>query len=112
MVVFCTVITSLGQLFWKIGAKMLPDVFTNWPLLLGFALHIIAAVILITSFKTGEVSVLFPMYATNYVWVSLLSFYYLHEPLNLLKWVGMIVVIMGVILIGKGAHKHPGVITP
>lgn len=112
MVVFCTIVTSMGQIFWKFGAQRLPDVLTNWPLIAGFVLHIIAAAILITSFKTGEVSVLFPMYATNYVWVSILSSYYFHEPLNAFKWAGMAAIILGVILLGKSAHKHTEVVTP
>ncbi len=112
MVVFCTIVTSIGQLLWKFGAMRLPEVFTNWPLILGFILHIIAAAILITSFKTGEVSVLFPMYATNYVWVSLLSYLYFAEPLNAFKWAGMAAVMIGVVLLSKGAHKHTEVVTP
>lgn len=112
MVVFCTVITSAGQIMWKFGALRLPEVFTNWPMIGGFLLHIIAAGILISSFKTGEVTVLFPMYATNYVWVSLLSFVYFAEPLNAFKWAGMAAVIIGVILLGTGAHKHAEVVTP
>jgi drug/metabolite transporter (DMT)-like permease len=112
LVIFCTIVTSLGQLFWKIGAKSLPVIFTNWPLLIGFSFHIVAAFILIHSFKTGEVSVLFPMYATNYVWVSILAHYYLGESLNSLKIYGMIVIIFGVIVLSKGAHKHTQVVTP
>jgi len=112
LVIFCTIVTSLGQLFWKIGAKSLPVIFTNWPLLIGFCFHIIAAFILIHSFKTGEVSVLFPMYATNYVWVSLLAYHFLGESLNYLKISGMVVVIFGVIALSVGAHKHTQVVTP
>lgn len=112
MVVFCTIITSAGQIFWKFGAMRLPDLLHNWPLWTGFCLHVIAAAILITSFKTGEVSVLFPMYATNYVWVSIMSAHFFHEPLNALKWAGMAAVLIGVILLGRGAHKHTEVVTP
>jgi drug/metabolite transporter (DMT)-like permease len=110
LVVICTIVTSVGQILWKFGANRLPEIITNWPLILGFVLHIIAAGILITSFKTGEVSVLFPMYATNYVWVSLLSRYYFGEPLNAFKWAGMAAVIIGVVLLGRGAHKHGTVV--
>lgn len=113
MVVFCTIVTSAGQVMWKYGAERLPEIITNWPLIGGFVLHVIAAVILITSFKTGEVSVLFPMYATNYIWVSLMSSYFFAESLNALKWAGMIAIIAGVILLSKGAqHKHAEVVTP
>lgn len=112
MVVFCTIITSVGQILWKFGALRLPEIATNAPLILGFVLHIIAAAILITSFKSGEVSVLFPMYATNYIWVSLLSSYYFAEALNALKMAGIVALLIGVVLLSRGAHKHAEVVPP
>ncbi len=113
MILFCTIITSTGQIMWKFGANRLPEIITNIPLLGGFLLHVIAAAIMITAFKTGEVTVLFPMYATNYIWVSLLSYHYFSEPLTALKWTGIASIITGVTLLGIGGkHKHSEIIPP
>ncbi|MEM2915742.1 MAG: hypothetical protein QXT19_00025 [Candidatus Woesearchaeota archaeon] len=106
LVIVCTLVTSIAQLLWKFGAMRLPQVITNTPLLIGFATYIVAAFLLITSFKGGEVSVLYPMYASNYIWVSLLSAFYLAEPLNTLKFAGMATIIVGVAMLSKGVHKH------
>ncbi len=106
LVIVCTIVTSIAQLLWKFGAMRLPEIITNVPLLLGFATYIIAAFLLIISFKGGEVSVLYPMYSSNYIWVSLLSAFYLAEPLNTFKLSGMAAIIVGVAMLGKGVHKH------
>ncbi len=106
LVIVCTIVTSVAQLLWKFGAMRLPEIITNAPLLLGFAAYIIAAFLLITSFKGGEVSVLYPMYSSNYIWVSVLSAFYLAEPLNGFKFAGMAAIILGVVMLGRGVHKH------
>lgn len=112
LILFCTIITSVGQLMWKYGAMRLPELVTNTPLMVALGTYVIAAALLIVSFKGGEVSVLYPMYATNYIWVSILSALYLAEPLNGFKFAGMAAVIVGVVMIGRGSHKHGQVVTP
>ena len=112
MIILCTAVTSIAQLLWKFGAMRLPEILHNLPLILGFATYAIAAFILVFSLKGGEVSVLYPMYSTNYIWVSILSAYYLAEPLNSFKIVGMAVIIFGVVMLGRGAHKHSRVVVP
>ena len=61
--------------------------------------------LLIIAFKGGEVSVLYPIIATSYVWVSLLSMKFLDEKINIFKWIGISIIIAGIILIGYGS-KH------
>jgi multidrug transporter EmrE-like cation transporter len=112
LVILCTIITSVAQLLWKFGAMRLPEIITNIPVIAGFAAYVIAAFLLITSFKGGEVSVLYPMYATDFIWVSILSALYLAEPLNGFKFAGIAAIIIGVVMLGRGAHSHKGVITP
>jgi drug/metabolite transporter (DMT)-like permease len=112
IVLFCTLLTSAGKTLWKFAAFRLPAVLTNVPLLLGFALYAIAAVILIQLFKKGEVSVLFPLYATSYIWVTLLAFFLFDEQLTLLKWAGIAAIIIGAALIGGEKHPHQEVISP
>ena len=43
------------------------------------------------------------MLALVYVWVSLLSMFFLKEKMNKTKWLGVILIILGVTLIGLGA---------
>ncbi|MDD5086891.1 MAG: EamA family transporter [Candidatus Nanoarchaeia archaeon] len=106
LVLICTFFTSVGQLFLKIGSKNLSfnfiELLTNLPLIVGFSFYIIGAVILIFALKNGELSVIYPFIATSFVWVSFLSVIFLKEVMNILKWSGLFVIILGMAFIGKG----------
>ena len=105
LMLFCTLLTSIAQVFLKKGAMLLPSFFTNWQLLIGCILYGTAAVIFIIALKGGELSVLYPIIATSYVWVSLLSGYYFNETITLLKWLGILSIVVGVSLIGRGSNS-------
>ncbi|MEK6869608.1 MAG: EamA family transporter, partial [Nanoarchaeota archaeon] len=102
-------LTSTAQLFWKFGANKLElnilSAITNIELITGILLYAIAGTLLILSFRGGEVSVLYPIYATSYIWVSFLSIYFLGEIMNPYKWIGVAAIIMGIVLIGFGSKK-------
>jgi len=110
IVLASTVFTAAGQILYKKGAGLLaPDLValaTNTPLMLGFASYMVGAVMLIYSLKHGELSVLYPIYALNFIWVSMLSpRFFPADSMNALKWAGVVLVIAGVSLIGAGSGK-------
>lgn len=109
MVLFCTLLTSTAQLFYKYGSAALNfnilSIITNTSLLMGLLLYAVGGTILILSFRGGEVSVLYPIIATSYIWVSFLSIYFLNESMNIFKWLGVFTIMMGIILIGYGSNK-------
>ena len=75
LVLFTTILTSTAQFLYKFGIeKVNLDFFSilfNWQILSGLFLYAIGAVILIIALKQGELSVLYPIVATSYVWVSI-----------------------------------------
>lgn len=105
LVILCTAFTSFAQILYKYGANRLPELITNVPLIAGLFLYGIGAVMLIVSFKGGDVSVLYPIIATSYIWVSLLSNYYFGEQLNIYKWIGIALIIAGISLISYAGKK-------
>jgi len=109
LVLSCTLLTSTAQLFYKFGAEKLTfnflSIITNVELIMGLLLYAVGGTILIISFRGGEVSTLYPIIATSYVWVSFLSIYFLDEIMNTFKWMGVITIIAGIILIGYGSNK-------
>lgn len=107
MIVACTLLTSIGRVLWKFGSQRLPEVITNWPMLGGFALYGVAAIALLYLLKKGEVSILFPIFASSYIWVTLLSWYFFAESLTALKWAGIAAIFAGAIVLGTSKHKHP-----
>ena len=61
---------------------------------------------MIIAFKGGELSVLYPIIATSYVWVSIASpFFFETDYMTTSKWIGVFVIIGGISLIGWGAKK-------
>ena len=106
LVVFCTIFTSIGQLLWKIGADRLQinffSLITNYPLILGFVSYAIGTVLLLMALKLGELSVLYPFISLSFIWVGMLSIVFLGEIMTGLRWISIILIIMGVSLIGIG----------
>ncbi len=113
LMLFCTAFTSVAQIFYKFGAAKLPVIFTNYHLFIGLGLYALGAVIFVIALKFGEVTVLYPIIATSYIWVSILSWAILSEAINLYKWLGIIAIFAGITTIALGskqaeAAKHGG----
>jgi drug/metabolite transporter (DMT)-like permease len=106
-VIFTTLLTSAGQILYKKAADQLVltpiGLLTNYFLIAGIAFYAIAGILMIVSLRGGEVSVLYPIIATSYIWVSFLSIYFLGESMNAWKWLGVFTIISGIILIGFGS---------
>ncbi len=109
LMVLCTFLTATGQLFWKISTKNLEfsilSLITNYALILGFVLYALAAVLFVIALKYGDLSVLYPIIATSFIWVSLISLFFFNEALGFLKIFGVISILGGISLIGKGSRK-------
>lgn len=109
LMILTTLLTSTAQLFYKKGADKLEfnlfSIITNYPLLIGLFLYGIGAVLMITAFKGGELSVLYPIVATSYIWVALFSYFLFHESLNFLRWLGIAAIFFGIIFIGAGSKE-------
>ena len=109
LVLFTTLLTSSAQLLYKFGSANLSinpfELLTNYYLLGGIILYAIGGILMIISFRGGEVSVLYPIIATSYIWVSFLSIKFLGETMNAFKWIGVISIIAGIISIGFGSKE-------
>ena len=113
MVLVTTGLTSAGQVLYKMGTNSITaahpgvlDFILNPYILSGLAVYGLGAIILITALKYGELSVLYPIIATSYIWVSLLSMEFFGEAMNLHKWLGVVAIIVGVSLIGMGSRSE------
>jgi drug/metabolite transporter (DMT)-like permease len=109
LVIFTTLLTSAGQILYKKGADNLeltiPALLHNYPLIIGLGVYAVAGALIIISLRGGEVSVLYPIIATSYIWVSFLSIYFLDESMNPWKWLGVLTIMGGIVLIGFGSGK-------
>ena len=110
LMILCTIFTSAGQILYKFGAENLSfnlsSIIFNIPLIAGVFSYGIGLLFLIIAFKGGELSVLYPIVATSYVWVSIASpIFFETDYMTTNKWIGVIIIIVGVSLIGWGAKK-------
>lgn len=101
----CTIFTSVGQLFYKLGANNLPELITNWQLLLGFVFYGLGLVLFLLAMRGGEVSVLNPIIATSYIWTNILAMMFLNENVSPIKWAGCVGIMVGISLIGLGSRE-------
>ena len=108
LVLLSTLSAASGQILIKMGANNIGyDIVaavTSIPLVLGYGLYALAAVMLVVSLKYGELSVLYPIYAMNFIWVAIMSpvFFPETDSMNTLKWGGVLSIVVGVSLIGLG----------
>jgi uncharacterized membrane protein len=106
-VIFTTLLTSMGQILYKKAADNLVFTFlgliTNVYLIVGVMVYGIAGILVIIALRGGEVSVLYPIIATSYIWVSFLSIYFLAESMNIWKWLGVSTIFLGIVMIGFGS---------
>ncbi len=108
LVILATLIGAFGPiLLKKASAKKLSSIsslLSNYHLFGGVALYGIGTILFIPALKGGDLSVLYPFVALIYIWVSLLSVKFLGEKMNGHKWVGIILIIIGVSFIGIGSN--------
>ncbi len=114
LVVICTALGAAGQILIKMGADRLvrPTLwstflgfFTIPPLFAGYSLYALMTVLFIFALKDGELSILYPIISLTYVWVAGLSYWFFHDTLNWAKLAGIVIIVTGVAVLGKDAHK-------
>ena len=99
-IAFSAFFVATGQLFWKIGTEE-GIIYLG----LGFFSYSLGALLLIISFRFGEVSVLHPFLSLNYIFALYLGLVVLEEEISLVRVFGVIVIILGVIMIGTTSHE-------
>lgn len=89
-----------GQLFWKLSADS--GIIL---MLMGFCFYGLGALVMIVAYKFGKLSVLQPMLSLNYVLSIILAASVLNEKITLIKCIGVLVIITGVVMIAGGDEE-------
>jgi drug/metabolite transporter (DMT)-like permease len=129
MVVAFTLLASVAQVLYKMGANALNKipagsmvdvtlgsahfhisaalvaVATNVPMIVGLTLYGMGAVMMVLALQHGELSVLYPIISLSYVWVAILSVLVFHEQVNAFRIGGIAVIIAGVAVLGKSGSR-------
>ncbi len=114
IVLACTLLVAIGQYLIKLGANRLSHagllatmigIFTIPQLFAGYCLYAIFTVLFVYALRHGELSVLYPLIALGYVWVTITAVVAFHESMNPYKLVGLLVIICGVAVLGWGGGQ-------
>lgn len=106
LMIVCTAFTSTAQILYKMGSNKLSfdltSILTNWQIMLGLTLYALGAILVIVALRGGDVTVLYPIITTSYVWVAIGSNYFFREIISTLRWTGITLIIIGIITITLG----------
>jgi len=114
MVVACTLIGAVAQVLIKMGASHLTHaglvataigILTIPTLFAGYCLYAVFAAMMILALRHGELSILYPVIALTYVWVTILSVLVFHESINPIKGTGVLIIMIGVVVLGRGGAR-------
>jgi multidrug transporter EmrE-like cation transporter len=98
---------AVGQYLYKSGADRatgtISSYLLNAPLLAGVACYIVVMALFVAAFKSGgAMSVLYPIYASTFIWGAFIARIAFQEPILPVNIVGMMVLVLGMFLMGWG----------
>ena len=97
---------ALGQYLYKSGADLagsgIASYLLNWRLLAGVACYVAVMMLFVAAFrKGGALTVLYPIYASTFIWAALLAFLFQAIPIRPVNVAGMGLLVIGMFLMGK-----------
>ena len=102
LVGFCAVLGSIGQLAFKKGSEILDfkNLFTglNVWLITGLILYGLATLGYIVSLKRLDLTTAYPIISLSYLFVMILSLFFLHEKVTIINISGSLLLIVAVYL--------------
>lgn len=109
--VVCTLLGAAGQVLIKLGAAQLgqstsPVAMVTNPLLFGgYVLYGLMTALFVLALRDEELSILYPIIALTYVWVTGLSVWLFGESFNLPKALGVATIVAGVSILGRDGGR-------
>jgi drug/metabolite transporter (DMT)-like permease len=106
MFVVAAFLGALGQFLYKSGADRagasVVSYLLNARLLGGVFCYVAVMVLFVAAFKRGgALTVLYPIYATTFIWAAIISWFVYGTPIRLVNIGGMVFLIAGMYLMGR-----------
>lgn len=102
------VVGAVGQYLYKLGGLRLgtTPLYKNWPLFTGMVLFCFVMVLFVIAFRLGgRLSVVYPVYATTFIWGTLLAVGVEKEPFHWVQMAGIGAILVGVTLVAAGSPR-------
>jgi len=108
-IVIATLFISIAQAFWKLAALKfsftVEGLLFNLPLFAGFLFYAVTFILVLLALKHGELSIVYPILGTSYIWVLLVARYAFNEIITLTNLLGVASIILGIVFITQGSKK-------
>ena len=106
MFLAASVLGALGQFLYKSGADAaggsLVSYVANPRLLGGVVCYVGVMVLFVAAFRRGgSLSVLYPIYATTFIWAAFIAWFAYGIPIKPVNMGGMTLLVVGMYLLGK-----------
>ncbi|MBU0907383.1 MAG: EamA family transporter [Nanoarchaeota archaeon] len=103
LVVVSSITGAIGGFLFKLASKNLsfniPKLIKNLPLISGFVLFGLSALVYIFALRHGSLNTLYPLSSLTYIWSTIMAKKFLKEKINLYKWMGILLIVLGSALI-------------
>ena len=82
---------------------------TNTRLLLGVFFEALFFVSLLVLMSKSDISFLWPLTGLSFVFATLAAMWFLHEQVSLVRWAGVVLIMIGAALISYSEHTKPAI---
>jgi len=105
LAIVSTIFAALGALYFKKSSAKLriKNIIKNKYLILGIIFYFGSSLFFIPALKFGDLSFIYPFVSLGYIWTVLLSVKFLKEKMTLVKWIAIVLIVIGTSIIGFGS---------
>jgi drug/metabolite transporter (DMT)-like permease len=101
-----TVALTLEKLTFPPRWKQLRSFITSWRWLLAYGLAIVSWVVLLVALAYAPITIVQPIQGVGLMVLAVIAVVYLKERLSAGEWVGVAILIAGMVLLGASATRH------
>jgi len=99
-VLFKMGMNSIGPLEDLLSLKTVTMILSNKYIIIGLILYGVSSVLWLVGLSMLDVSLMYPLLSLAYVVTTVLAFMVLNEPVRTTRWIGVLLIILGSILVG------------
>jgi drug/metabolite transporter (DMT)-like permease len=90
--------------FWSVLLECITSAIHNPKIILGVACHATFFGLMLLAFSWGDLSLVLPVSAFTFVFGAVIAQFYLNEHVNALRWIGALIIMIGVMTVLAGEH--------
>lgn len=113
MILAATLCVAVGETLLSAGMRQAANghqnlwlsAISNWRVILGVVFMTVYFGLYTYTLSLADISFVLPFTALSYLFVALFAHFFLHEHVTATRWIGALVIVLGVIIVGFGERK-------